>query len=376
MFRALLRTQFVRPAVRSNFFRPASSSRVFQPPTEITGCRATAAAMVTGHVKGKAAVLLGQQRVTYLDDFGVEEKAFQFPGGLKDPKLDHSFVNAALRELREETGICLAGLVSRSKVHPKLIYQHRTVINKTLHHKAFILFDLKDQLATFVPTAKDDLIYARTVLLEEIERTPGLKEQYSININGSRKPIRPTNGLLITSHHAGGQSHLEQKLNDLSSLERKQGGQALLEAVKDFDGNRLNYLLANEALDQASQETREELIKLAIEHRFDEFAVIVANKLLVTEIANELALPEKCIHPMIEEGVFNIKIELPKVHAKYIGNLAFLEPRLGPNAVLEKRFDHYWIKNVTSLRGLFEKGDEYLQLILRSGQQENLRFRR
>lgn len=242
MLRSLIRS----PHSLKTIVKPASpmtttmlAKRFFKPATPK---KETAIAIVVGELKNnEKAVLLGKR---------AEREVYQFPGGHKEPS--ENFLQAAKRELSEETGLCV------KDAKEKVIYANLFQEPNLLHHKEFVKFDIGRRLATCVPYARDDLVEVKIIPTTLLKRTNKNVYHYTVTIDGMEKNIRPTNGFMIDAFHQGHLDRLspsdQKTLDDLSRIERHAGSALVSDAILQNNIARVDYLIANGALDDASSE--------------------------------------------------------------------------------------------------------------------------
>lgn len=130
--------------------------------------RYIAIGVVTGRNKqGENSIVLGRKRLEK-NALGSE---FIFPGGFKDIH-DANFLDAAAREVEEETGIPIARLMKNNKVDHKLLYQFNVAgaDGKVHYHIEMHHFELGDHLKEFEPYAYDDLAVVKTIPLSCISQ--------------------------------------------------------------------------------------------------------------------------------------------------------------------------------------------------------------
>ena len=122
--------------------------------------------MVTGLDRQQQPVAVLGRKINWE---GKAKNEYLFPGGEVDPQDNDDPLKAALRELKEETGLDLNPLIESKKIVPERSYSYRSAgENNVLYTTTFFHFDLGNHLADLRVFSSDDLIDVRKVRLSEI----------------------------------------------------------------------------------------------------------------------------------------------------------------------------------------------------------------
>lgn len=208
-------------------------------PTAYQSKKFAAVAIVTADDKstGNRLVLLGKRRNhdNTLDD------EYCFPGGLLDTQ-DNDFIEAAIRELKEETGINLI-----SKARPIQFTQQTFARYFHLYHSVqydirFIHFHIHSDYNTIRIQADDDLGYVKWLPIKDMRKGKDKYENpcYLIQENKKFTLLNQSNGIVLEGLFYGDfdKNAFEETLNIENT-----GSQLLTEYTLSDDVEKIKYLL-------------------------------------------------------------------------------------------------------------------------------------
>jgi ankyrin repeat protein/8-oxo-dGTP pyrophosphatase MutT (NUDIX family) len=221
------------------FLSSCSAKEIPPSPIGYTSSRRGCAALVTGiNERGERYVVLGKKQ----EASGKLSKAYLFPGGFED-YTDSDSTAAALREVKEETGIDLTPLIRDGKVKTSTLSQSELIKGKTLIKKTTILFDVGDALNGFKPHPKDDLAWVGRIPTKDfmVNATAPFSSRYTIKGN----PLLASNGHLLASY-LGIQPKDDTELAKMEAIEDA-GFEMLSKAIKDKDYANAAWLIDNGA---------------------------------------------------------------------------------------------------------------------------------
>lgn len=151
--------------------------------------------------EGQDVVLVGKKKNS---DGSIQQK-YLAPGGFVD-KTDRTPIDAALRELKEETFIDLQTEVTNKQVEASILYQYEGIETQfsgyTTHYTvSYVLLNVGSLLATKEFGSRDDLHEVTTIPLTHIRMNtsaPVTKKYYVVNSLGLQIPIMPSNARIFT----------------------------------------------------------------------------------------------------------------------------------------------------------------------------------
>ena len=111
---------------------------------------------------------------------------------------DNSFLEAAIREVHEESGLDLSEMVQSGKIHPKHCYTYEDVGEMGIHYKTVVFhFDLGKDLARLRIAPHDDLQMVKKIKLADIQHDPGVNPHRSFFVKEDKVRLKGSNGLLL-----------------------------------------------------------------------------------------------------------------------------------------------------------------------------------